>query len=156
MPLSSACRVYKTLICTIQSIDTKYSNPYTFATFCNFVTWCQKRWNLSIQLKFVKIWALCSDYRLESSWQYFDKLCTPGFEGFLPSQQILSTSSRLDGDCQWTAIFSTPQRCFNSVQVRALAGPLKDIHRVVPKPIKPGKRFLFAFITYNEVIWNSK
>ena len=51
------------------------------------------------------------------------------------SSQILSTSFRLHGE--WTAIYFqvSPQNEFDWFQVRVLAGPLKDIHRVVPKPL---------------------
>ena len=49
------------------------------------------------------------------------------------SIQILSSSARLDGERCSTAIFRSLQRCFN--QVRALAGPLKDIQRLVLKTL---------------------
>ena len=48
--------------------------------------------------------------------------------------QILSSSVRLDGECHCTAIFRSPEM-FDRVQVRALAGPLKDIQGLVPKPL---------------------
>lgn len=49
----------------------------------------------------------------------------------------MQSSVRLDGDRQWTAIFRSHQRLFDWVEVRVLAGPLEDIHRVVPKPLQP-------------------
>jgi hypothetical protein len=41
------------------------------------------------------------------------------------SLQILLTSVMLDGECRCTAIFRSLEM-FDRVQVRALAGPLKD------------------------------
>ena len=55
------------------------------------------------------------------------------------SLQILSSSVRLDGVCQWTHFLRSPEM-LNWVEVRALAGPIKDIHtqEVVPKPLLHG------------------
>ena len=44
------------------------------------------------------------------------------------SLQILSSSVRLDGDLRWPAAQVSPEM-FHWVRVRALAEPLKDIHR---------------------------
>ena len=46
-----------------------------------------------------------------------------------------SQAVRLDGERRCTAIFMSLQRMFDQVQVRALVGPLKDIQRLVPKPL---------------------
>ena len=54
-----------------------------------------------------------SNYSLESSWVWRYKLGTPVFGEFLP----------------FSCFFS------NRVQIRALAGQLKDIQRLVPKPL---------------------
>ena len=51
------------------------------------------------------------------------------------SPRILSSSVRLDGECCCTAIFQVSPEMFDWVQGRALAGPLKDIQRLVPKPL---------------------
>ena len=52
------------------------------------------------------------------------------------SLQILSSSVRLDGERLCTAIFRSLKRCLiDRVQVQALAGPLKDIQRLVPKSL---------------------
>ena len=51
------------------------------------------------------------------------------------SPQILSNSVRLDGGRRCTAIFQVSPEMFDWVQVRALAEPLKDIQRLVPKPL---------------------
>ena len=50
------------------------------------------------------------------------------------SLQILSSSVRLDGERRCTAIFRSLEM-LDRVQVRALAGPLKDIQRLVLKPL---------------------
>ncbi len=51
------------------------------------------------------------------------------------SSKILSSSVRLDGKRWWTAIFRSLQRCSIGFKVRALAGPFKNSHGVVVKPI---------------------
>jgi hypothetical protein len=51
------------------------------------------------------------------------------------SLQILSSSVRLDGERRFTAIFRSLQRCLDWVQFRVLAGPLKDIQKLVLKPL---------------------
>ena len=51
------------------------------------------------------------------------------------SLQILSTSVRLDGERRCTTIFRSLQILCDWVQVRAVARPLKDIQRLVPKPL---------------------
>ena len=48
------------------------------------------------------------------------------------SLQILSSSVRLDGERRY---FQASPEMFNRVQVRALAGKLKGIQRLVPKPL---------------------
>ena len=50
------------------------------------------------------------------------------------SLQIVSSSVRLDGDCRWTAISRSLQRYLIGFK-SGWAGPLKDIHRVVPRPL---------------------
>ena len=76
--------------------------------------------DISIQTLYSRLsWSTFgTDCSLESSWVWRDKLCTPGCGDFLP-------------------FFSTNplKLCQVRVQARALAGPLNDIHRVVPKPI---------------------
>ena len=47
------------------------------------------------------------------------------------SLQILSSSVRVDGE----SCYKVSPELFDRVQVRALAGPLKDIQRLVPKPL---------------------
>ena len=47
---------------------------------------------------------------------------------------ILLSSVRLDAKQCCIAIFRSPEM-FNRVQVQVLAGPLKDIHWLVPKPL---------------------
>ena len=47
------------------------------------------------------------------------------------SLQILSSSVRLDGELH--SYFQVSPEMFDQVHVRALAGPLKDIQRLVPK-----------------------
>ena len=49
--------------------------------------------------------------------------------------QILSSSVRLDGERRCPAIFRSFQKCSNWVQVWTLAGPLKEIQTIVPKPL---------------------
>ena len=48
------------------------------------------------------------------------------------SLQILSSSVRLDGEHSY---FQVSSEMLDLVQVWALAGPLKDIQRLVPKPL---------------------
>ena len=50
------------------------------------------------------------------------------------SLQILSSSVRLEVNIA-AQPFSALQRCLDRVEVRALAGPLKNIRRLVPKPL---------------------
>ena len=47
------------------------------------------------------------------------------------SLQILSSSVRLDGERRCTAIFRSLQRC----SIRFKSGPVKDIQKLVPKPL---------------------
>ena len=65
-----------------------------------------------------------------------DKLCTPGFGDFLPFLSAdplklcqVGRGPSVDGH------FQVSPEMFDWVQVRALAGLLKDIHRGVPKPL---------------------
>ncbi len=51
------------------------------------------------------------------------------------SLQTFSSSVRLDGDRQWTAIFRLQICLIDWVQVGAPAWQFKDIHRVVPKSL---------------------
>ena len=73
------------------------------------------------------------DWSLESSWIWHNKFSTPGFVSFFCAGPFKF--------CQigWgPSVESRSQvrsEMFNWVQVRALAGPLKDIHIVVPKPL---------------------
>ena len=75
------------------------------------------------------------DYSLESSrvWRY--KLGTPVFGEFLP---FLSADPLKLCQVGWGALlhsyFQVLPEMFDWVQVRALAGPLKDIQRLVLKP----------------------
>ena len=48
--------------------------------------------------------------------------------------QILSSSVRLDGERSLHSYFQVSPEMLDLVQVRALAGPLKDIQRLVLKP----------------------
>ncbi len=51
------------------------------------------------------------------------------------SLQILSSSVRLDGKRWWTAIFRSLQRCSIGFKSGAPAGPFKNSHGVVVKPL---------------------
>jgi hypothetical protein len=51
------------------------------------------------------------------------------------SLQMLSISVRLDVERCYTAFFQVSPEVIDRVQVRALARPLKDIKRLVPKPL---------------------
>ncbi len=51
------------------------------------------------------------------------------------SLQILSSSVRLDGKRWWTAIFRSLQRCSIGFKSGLLAGPFKNSHGVVVKPL---------------------
>ena len=56
-------------------------------------------------------------------------------EGFSHSSlQILSSSVRLNGEHSY---FQVSPEMFDRDLVRALAGPLKDIQRLAPKPLPP-------------------
>jgi len=73
---------------------------------------------------------LLIQYSHESFWDRCNKLFTSGFGYPLP---FLSSSVRLDGKHWWTAIFRSLQRC--SVWVYVRAGPFKNSHGVVVKPL---------------------
>ena len=51
------------------------------------------------------------------------------------SLQILSSSVRLDGGASLHTYCQVSPEMFDQVQVQALAGSLKDIQRLVPKPL---------------------
>ena len=55
---------------------------------------------------------------------------------FSHSLHILSSSVRLDWERCCTAVFQVSPEMLDRVQVRALAGPLKDFQRLVPKPLQ--------------------
>ena len=94
--------------------------------------------DMSIQTLYsVLSWStFSSHYSLDSSWVWCDRLCKPGFGEI--SAILLCRSSqavRLNGSGQWTAIVRSLQRCEIAFKSEALAGPLKDIYRVFPKPL---------------------
>ncbi len=69
------------------------------------------------------------------SFVWCDKLCSSAFGNYLlffSSPLHLSSSVRLDGA---DAHFQVSPEIFDWVQAQALAGPIKDIHRVVYKPL---------------------
>ena len=80
-----------------------------------------------------------SDYSLESSWVWHYKLGTPVFGEFLPFFSADPLKLRQVG---WGALlytyFQVSPEMFDLVQVQALAGPLKDIERLVQKPLLRG------------------
>ena len=77
-----------------------------------------------------------SDYNLEPSWVWRNKLFTPGFGDVLPFFSADPLKFRHDG---WRPSvdrhFEISPEMLDCLQARALAGPLKEIHRVVPKPL---------------------
>ena len=77
-----------------------------------------------------------SDYSLKSSWVWRYKLGTPVFGEFLP---FFSTDPLKLCQVGWGALlhsyFQVALEIFDWVQVWALAGPLKTIQRLVPKPL---------------------
>ena len=79
---------------------------------------------------------LAAIYSLESSWVWRCKFGTPVFGEFLP---FLSAAPLKLCQVGWGALlrsyFQVSPEMFNRVQVRALAGPLKDIQRLVPMPL---------------------
>ena len=98
--------------------------------FCTFIKKDKLKHHIDISIQTlysVLSWSsFGSEYSLESSWVWRNKLSTPEFEDFLPffSTDLLKLY-RLDVDCQWIAIFRSAE-IFNWVQFKALAGPLKD------------------------------
>ena len=64
-------------------------------------------------------------------------LGTPVFEEFLPffSEDLLKLS-QVGWGASLHSYFQVSQEMFDLVQVRALAGPLKDIQKPVPKPLQ--------------------
>ena len=77
-----------------------------------------------------------SDYSLESSWVWRYKLGTPVFGEFLPffSADPLKLC-QVGWGMSLCSYFQVFPEVFDWVQVRALAGPLKGIQRLVPKPL---------------------
>ena len=77
-----------------------------------------------------------SDYSLESSWVWRFKLGIPVFGEFLP---FFSADPRKLCQVGWGALLHSysqvSQEMLDRVQVRALAGPLKDIQSLVSKPL---------------------
>ena len=85
---------------------------------------------LSTSLK--HLWQNCSF----ESWVWRCKLGTPVFVEFLPffsaePLKLCEVGSR----ALLHSYFQVSPEMFDRVQVRALAGPLKDIQRLVPKPL---------------------
>ena len=81
--------------------------------------------------------AFGSGYRFESSWVCLHQLYTSGFGDFLPF--FLADLLKL---CQvgWRVSVNSNLQVFpqilNGIQVWALAGPLKDFHVLVLKPLQ--------------------
>ena len=77
-----------------------------------------------------------SDYSHESSWAWHYKLGPPVFGEFLP---FFSADPIMLCQVGWgesiQSNFSVSSEMFDRVQVRALAGPFKDIQSLVPKPL---------------------
>ena len=90
-----------------------------------------------------------SDYSLESSWAWHYKIGTPVFGEFLP----FFSADHLNL-CQvgWGALLHSyfqvsPE--IDWVQVRALAGPLKDIQSLFPKPLLRCLGCVFRVVVLN-------
>ena len=77
-----------------------------------------------------------SDDSLEYSWVWRYKLGTPVFGEFLPffSADPLKLC-QVECGASLHSYFQVSPEMFDRVQVQALAGPLKDIQRFVPKPL---------------------
>ena len=76
---------------------------------------------------------LChSDYSLESSWVWRYKLGTPVFGQFLP---FFSADPLKLCQVGWGALLHSYFQVSPEMFDRALAGTLKDIQRLVPKPL---------------------
>ena len=77
-----------------------------------------------------------SDYSLKSSWLWRYRLGTPVFGEFLP---FLTADPLQLCQVGWEAslhsYFQVSPEMFDPVQAPALAGTLKDIQRLVPKPL---------------------
>jgi hypothetical protein len=77
-----------------------------------------------------------SDYSLKSSWILGYKLGTPVFGEFL---KLFSADPlklcQVGLGALLHSYFQVPLEMFDRFQVQALAGPLKDIQRLVPKPL---------------------
>lgn len=90
--------------------------------------------HLSVQTLYAVLsWStFCSDYSLKTSLVWRDKLCTSGFGDFLP---LFSADPLKISWFGWglsvASYFQVSLEMFVWVQVQSLAGPLKDIHRVV-------------------------
>jgi len=108
--------------------------------FCKYIKNKKLKYNM-----YISIHSLCSmlcwstfgsNYSLKSFWVWRYKLGTPIYGQFLPF--FFAEPLRLH-QVGWGASvhshFQISPEMFNWVQVWALAGPLKDIHRVVPKPL---------------------
>ena len=102
-----------------------------FRYFCKFIT------NKKLKYHSVLCWSTFdSDYSLESSWVKRCKLGTPVFGDFLP---FLSADPFKLCQVGWRVFLHSYLQVFpemfDRVQVQALAGPLKDIQRLVSKPL---------------------
>ena len=76
------------------------------------------------------------DYSLNSSWVWRNKLGTPVFGEFLPFFSADPIKLYQNGcGALLHSYFQVSPEMFDRVQARALAGPLKDIQRLVPKPL---------------------
>ena len=102
---------------------------HSFRILCKFIKSEKLKYHTDISIQtlyFVHSWSTYgNDYSLESSWVWW------GFSAIY----LYRSSQALSG---WmgtiSAIFKS-LHMFSWVQVRALAGPPRDIYRVVPKPI---------------------
>jgi hypothetical protein len=77
-----------------------------------------------------------SDYSLESSWVWRYKLGTPVFGEFITffSADPLKLC-QVGWGVSLHSYFQVSPEIFGQFQVQALAGPLNDIRRLVPKPL---------------------
>ena len=111
-----------------------------FRNVCKFITNKKLKYHIYIgiqTLHSVLCWSTFgSDYSLELYWVWRYKPGTPVFGEFLPffSADLLKLC-KVGWGGTLHSFFQVSPEMFDQVQDRALAGPLKNIQRLVPKPL---------------------
>ena len=111
-----------------------------FINLCKFITNKKLKYTFYISIQTL-YWVLCwstfgRDYSIEYSCVWCYKLGTPAFGEFPPFFSVDPLKlCQVGWGASLHSYFQVSPEMFNRVQVRALVGKLKDIQRLVRKPL---------------------